>query len=105
MERQERELMNYFGESATFLLKDGFRFHQDSGLMGNSALLHYRSLAMATESQKDTSIVEFLSEKYQTEEAQLKTEEIEKRKRSAISYWWLVLLLPVFWFIGKRRFC
>jgi hypothetical protein len=102
MERNERELTKYFGESAVLMLNDGFRFHQDSGLLGGSAVLHYRSQAMATEKQKDSTSAKHLSEISLLEDAQFKTKEAEKRKTKPISNWWLLLLVPVFWFIRRK---
>ncbi len=78
LERRERELIHYFGESATLMLKDGFRFHQDSGLIGNTALLHVHSQIVTTDKQTDSSKLENLSEISSREDAQLKTIEIEK---------------------------
>jgi hypothetical protein len=101
MERTEREWMKYFGESAMLMLNDGFRFHQDSGLLGGSALLYYRSQAMTTEHQKDSIGTESLSEKSLIDAVHLKKEEIEKQKSKSIFHWWLLLLIPVFWFIGS----
>ena len=38
MDRQERELMSYFGEAAMLFLLDGFRFYPVSGLIGKTAV-------------------------------------------------------------------
>lgn len=104
MERKERELIRYFGESAVLMLNDGFRFHPDSGLMGGSAVLGYRSQAIASESQKDSHSTESLSEKNLIEDVRIKTEEAEKQKNKPFSIWWLLLLVPLCWFIGRRWF-
>jgi hypothetical protein len=101
MELKERELIKYFGESAVLMLSDGFRFHPDSGLMGGRAVLRYRSQAIASESQKDSLSTESLSEKHFIEDVRIKTEETEKRKTKPISNWWLLLLVPFFWLIGR----
>ncbi len=102
MENRERELMKYFGESAVLMLNDGFRFHPDSGLLGGRAVLHYRSQAIATEHQTDSMSTGSLSEKHLIEDARVKREEAEKRKSKPILSWWLLALVPVFWFIGRR---
>lgn len=52
-EWNERKLMKYFGAYAILVLKDGFHF-SDSGLIGNSAILHYRTQSIAKEKQKDS---------------------------------------------------
>lgn len=102
MEHKEREWMKYFGESAVLMLNDGFRFHQDSGLLGGSAVLRYRSQAIVTERQKDSVSTGSLSEKHLIEDVRVNTEEVEKRKSKTISPWWLLVLVPVFLFIGRR---
>ena len=102
MERNERELMKYFGESAVLMLNDGFRFHPDSGLLGSNAVLRYRSQAIATERQKDSVSTGSLSEKHLIEDIRVNTEEAEKRKSKPVSPWWILVLVPVFWFIGRR---
>ncbi len=104
MERREQELINYFGESVTLIIKDGFRFHQDSGLLANSALLHYQVQSLATEKKKDSSKVTHLSEISSFEDVQLKTLDIEKQKNKSISNWWLLLLIPLIWFIRNLFF-
>lgn len=103
MELRELEWTKYFGESATLMLTDGFRFHQDSGLTGGNAILHYRSQAMATERKKDSMDAASLSEKHLIDAVHSKTEEVEKRKSKLTSPWWLLLLVPVFWFVWRPR--
>lgn len=101
-EQQERELTRYFGESAILMLNDGFRFHPDSGLVGASAILRYRSEAMATERQKDSASTESRSEQQWKENTEFTTLEVERRKSKPLSILWLLLLVPVFWFMSRR---
>jgi hypothetical protein len=105
LKHQERELMKYFGASATLMLTDGFRFNRDSGLIGNTARIHVRAQSLSLESQNDTLSLERLSGSEKRENAQVKVEEIEKfeERESSPSRWWLLVLIPVFWFVAKRR--
>lgn len=57
--------------------------------------------AIAAERQKDSASTGSLSEKHLIEDVWVKIEEAEKRKAKPISNWWLLLLVPVFWFIGR----
>lgn len=101
MDRKERELIKYFGESAVLMLNDGFRFHPDSGIMGGSVVLRYRSQAIITVHQKDSVSTGALSEKHLIKDVRVKTEEAEKRKTKPVAIWWLLLLASVFWFINR----
>lgn len=96
---------NIIGANASLMLTDGFRYHPDSGLIGNSAWLVFRMQYLSLDKRNDSLIIEDKLEKQSYDDAHFSSNEIEEkeeRESSPMSWWWLLLLIPVVWKIGKR---
>lgn len=105
MDYQQRELMDYFGAYAVLILKDGFRFSADSGLVGKTALLSIRGEALSFDRLIDSSSYDRIVEGRIADQGQVmfnETESLDERERFPLSRWWWILLIPLIWFIWKR---